>query len=114
MRRARSSRAWLLAGAMLLGFVPLSLAVGEVSRTGVEAPPAAVTEPPRPVHGPGPVRVECWQEGVRILEEGGLRGLSIPGATRESSISFSRQGDPNASVFLLPVADGVCLIQPEG
>ncbi|MGH6913370.1 MAG: hypothetical protein ACREH3_06650 [Geminicoccales bacterium] len=114
MSRARFPRAWLLLGAALLMLAPLSLAVGEVTRTEGGAPPAATTEPPRPVHGPEPLRVECWQEGVRILEERGLSGLSIAAATRESSVSFKRQGDGNASVFLLPVADGVCLIQPEG
>jgi hypothetical protein len=114
MKLAVFSRACLLSGAALLALVPLSLAVGEVTRTDGGTPPAATTEPARPVHGPGPVRVECWQEGVRILEERGLSGLSIAAATRESSVSFKRQGDGNASVFLLPVADGVCLIQPEG
>lgn len=113
MSRAGSLRAWLLGAAMLLAVGPLSLAVGEVTRTDVDPPPAATTEPPRPVHADEPLRLECWQEGVRVVEQAGLRGLSIPAATRESSVSFKRQGDANASVFLLPVADGLCLVRPE-
>jgi hypothetical protein len=101
-----------MAGAALLALVPVSLAVGEVTRTEGTSPPAMTTEPPRPVHGPGPVRVECWQEGTRIIDQRGLSGLSIAAATRESSVSFKGRGG-QASVFLLPLADGLCLIQPE-
>ena len=114
MRPARASRAWLMAGAALLALVPVSLAVGEVTRTESAPPPAKTTEPPRPVHGPGPLRVECWQEGTRIIDQRGLSGLSIAAATRESSVSFKRRDGGQASVFLLPLADGLCLIQPEG
>lgn len=108
----RPARASLMAGAALLALVPVSLAVGEVTRTEGTSPPAMTTEPPRPVHGPGPVRVECWQEGTRIIDQRGLSGLSIAAATRESSVSFKGRGG-QASVFLLPLADGLCLIQPE-
>ena len=114
MRRLRLSRAWFLAGAALLALVPLSFAVGEVTRTESGPPPTTTTEPPRPVHGPGPLRVECWQEGTRIIDQRGLSGLSIAAATRESTVSFKRRGGGQASVFLLPLADGLCLIQPEG
>jgi hypothetical protein len=114
MRPARVSRAWLLAGAALLALVPVSLAVGEVTRTEGGAPPAMTTEPPRPMHGPGPLRVECWQEGTRIIDQRGLSGLSIAAATRESSVSFKGREGGQASVFLLPLADGLCLIRPEG
>ena len=114
MRSARISRAWLLAGAALLVLVPFSLAVGEVTRTEGGTPPATTTKPARPMHGPGPVRVECWQEGTRIIDQRGLSGLSIAAATRESSVSFKAREGGHASVFLLPFADGLCLIQPEG
>jgi hypothetical protein len=114
MSPARVSRAWLLAGAALLALVPVSLAVGEVTRTEGGSPPAMTTEPARPVHGPGPLRVECWQEGTRIIDQRGLSGLSIAAATRESSVSFKGRESGQASVFLLPLADGLCLIRPEG
>jgi hypothetical protein len=114
MKRARFSRAWLVAGASLLLLVPVSLALGEVTRTEGASPPATTTKPPRPLHGPGPVRVECWQEGTRIIDQRGLSGLSIAAATRESSVSFKGREGGQASVFLLPLADGLCLIQPEG
>ena len=113
MRRVRIARAWLLAGAALLALVPIPFALSEVTRTESGTPPATTTKPSRPMHGPGPVRVECWQEGTRIIDQRGLSGLSIATATRESSVSFKRRGGGQASVFLLPLADGLCLIQPE-
>jgi hypothetical protein len=113
MRPMRVSCAWLLAGAALLALVPVSFSAGEVTRTEGWAPPAMTTKPPRPLHGPAPLRVECWQEGTRIIDQRGLSGLSIAAAARESSVSFKEREGGQASVFLLPLADGLCLIQPE-
>lgn len=62
----------------------------------------------------GRLRVQCWQEGEEIIDQANLRGLSLSSATRQESVSFKRVGDDQPSVFILAVADGMCLIQPIG
>lgn len=85
------------------------------AKTSEPPPPAYMTEPvkesTRPVHV-SRLRAQCWQEGVKIIDQTDLEGLSLNAASRESSVSFKRRGDDGASVFLLPFADGLCLIQP--
>lgn len=62
----------------------------------------------------GRLRVQCWQEGEEIIDQTNLRGLSLSAATRQESVTFKRVGDDQPSVFILAVADGMCLIQPIG
>lgn len=88
------------------------MAGAELATTPGVKPPVA-TIPARPVHQ-NELRIQCWQEGRKIIDERDLRGLSINDATRRESVSLKGTGDETASVFLLPVADAVCLIQPAG
>lgn len=91
------------------------IAAAELATTKDVAPRLA--QPSGPRISPEPVtrselRLQCWQEGVEIIDRRRLRGLSINDATRRESVSLRREGDEGASVFLLPVANGLCLIQP--
>lgn len=75
-------------------------------------PEASRPAPLRPMNE-APLRAQCWQRGVKIIDESGLAGLSINSATRQNTVTFKRDKQTQASVFLLPLADALCLLQPE-
>jgi len=97
--------------AVLLLLLASPVAAEVTTRAGEDAPGRGPA--PRPVHD-APLRAECWQEGVKIIDQADLRGLALPAATRESTVSFKGPEAEQASVFLLPLADALCLIRPEG
>jgi hypothetical protein len=102
----------LLAACALAVLLPISLTRSEVSKTGEPEPPAGPERlAPVPVHDTE-LRAQCWQQGVKIIDQADLQGLSLNAATRERTVSFKRQSEPQPSVFILPFADGLCLIQP--
>lgn len=103
----------LAAVALLVAGAPW-LAQGEVTKKPAqETPPAEAQIEPRPVHAGVPIRVQCWQDGVKIIDQAGLSGLSINAVTRQRSVSFKRSGDGQPTVFVLPFDESLCLIQPE-
>lgn len=111
--RRDTLRSGLLLTALAVALVaPITLTRGEVTKTGEPDPvPSRERVAPRPVHD-GVLRAECWQQGVKIIDQEGLQGLSLNAATRDVSVSFKRTNEDQPSVFLLPFADGLCLIQP--
>lgn len=112
-----------LALAMALGLTALGPIAApshaEVTRTAAESAPPVDSAPaarrgvPRPIHGRGPLQVQCWQEGTKIIDQGALAGLSLNAVTKQKSVGFKRTGDDQPTVFVLPFEDGLCLIQPE-
>ncbi len=95
----------------------LLLAVGLTGGTLVQAevvgskdqPPA----PKSPVIHDEPVALECWQEGRRIIQRDGLKGLAVKAVTRKGAVAFKQQDGNGPDIFLLPFDDGLCLIAPE-
>jgi hypothetical protein len=59
-----------------------------------------------------PVRLQCWQHGVRIIDERGLTtpALNLPGEF--NALSFSRPG-AGRSVILVTLSKNACLITEE-
>ena len=102
----------LVAACGLALLAPISLLRSEVSKTGEPEPRPG---PERLALGPTSdvaLRAQCWQEGVKIIDQDGLQGLSLKALTEQQSVSFKRLAETNASVFILPFADGLCLVQP--
>lgn len=112
MKRDTLRPGLLLAACALTLVLPISLSRSEVSKTGEPEPrPGPERLAPVPVHDTE-LRAQCWQEGVKIIDQTDLQGLSLNAATRERTVSFKRQSEQQPSVFILPFADGLCLIQP--
>jgi hypothetical protein len=98
-------------GLALLAAVPLGRS--EVNRT---------SEPPQraaPDNGVAVVpadqqalRAQCWQEGVKIIDQDGLQGLALNEALKKQSVTFSNDGR-QPQTLILPFADGMCLIRSE-
>ena len=103
----------VVAGALALG-APLSLGWGEVTKSGEPTPRA---RPEALALGPADgteLRAQCWQEGVKIIDQDRLQGLSLNALTEQQSVSFKRLAEQQPSVFILPFAAGLCLVQPAG
>jgi hypothetical protein len=114
MKRPTRTVCLLAAACGLAVLLPWSMTKGEVTRTAdFEPVPAEQQIEPVPIHNNVVLRTQCWQEGVKIVDQGGLRGIDLNAVTRQRSVSFKRQGEKQPSVFLLPLADALCLVQPE-
>ncbi len=85
---------------------------GEVTKQkrASEMATPAISQAPRIATGT-PLRVECWQEGRKIIDEEALYGFSINSLLDRTSVSFRRaaQGDP--TVFIISLKRSTCLIR---
>ena len=92
---------------------PVPLGRGEISRTGDPAPrpaPAEITLVPADER---PLRAQCWQEGVKIIDQTGLRGLALNEALKQQTLTFQGVNAQQPRTLILPLADALCLIQPD-
>jgi len=75
-------------------------------------------EPPAPkkngvtIHD-DPVQLECWQDGLRIIRQKGLSGVSIKSVTRKDAIAFKPADGKQPEIFLLSFDGSLCLVSPE-
>lgn len=112
MRNLAGAGLLVAIGAITANVLPA--ANGEVTPKPVAPPPPIQAEiPARPVHADMRLRVQCWQKGIKIIDQTDLSGLSLNAVTRQRSVSFKREGDPQPSVFVLPFEDSLCMIQPD-
>ena len=106
-------RMWTFAAAGLAVALTTAIALAKVEQDPSKAPQARAKEASlQPLHT-APLRAQCWQKGVKVVDEDDLRGLSITAATRRDTVTFKRGDDEGASVFLLPLGESLCLLQPE-
>jgi hypothetical protein len=106
-------RMWTFAAAGIAVALTTAIALAKVEQDPSKAPQVRAKEASlQPVHT-APLRAQCWQRGVKIVDEDDLRGLSITAATRRDTVTFKRSDDEGASVFLLPLGESLCLLQPE-
>ncbi len=59
------------------------------------------------------VQLECWQNGLRIIRQQGLSGVSVKSVTRKDAIAFKPADSNQPEVFLLSFEDSLCLVSPE-
>lgn len=63
------------------------------------------------VTAPVAMRLECWQQGQRIIAEAPLQGFNLGTALRGQAVLF--QADNGAAeVVVLPLGESTCLIRP--
>jgi hypothetical protein len=58
------------------------------------------------------VQLQCWQNGVQVINLDELQGLSVSAASQTSSASFKRQNEEQPTVFILSFGDSLCLASP--
>jgi hypothetical protein len=113
MTRDMKRAGLLLAAGGLALLAMVSLGRSEVSRTPAPAPrptPAEITLVPA---GELALRAQCWQEGVRIIDQNGLQGLALTELVKQQAVTFSGADGEQPRTLILPFADGMCLIQQE-
>jgi hypothetical protein len=98
-------------GLALLAAVPLGRS--EVSRTSEPAQRSAPNNGVAVVPADGQaLRAQCWQEGIKIIDQDGLQGLALNEVLKKQSVTFSNDGR-QPRTLILPFADGMCLIQSD-
>lgn len=58
----------------------------------------------------GPVRLECWQEGRKIIERADLAGPALGPAGAGGTIRFGQDGRNGPEAILVTSATTACLI----
>lgn len=58
-----------------------------------------------------PLRVECWQEGRKIIDEEALFGFSVSSLFDRASVSFRRKAQGDPTVFIVSLKHSTCLIR---
>lgn len=105
-------RVGLLAAACGLALLAMgSLGHGEVSRTREATPRAAPEEITLVPAEDTALRTQCWQYGVKIIDQDGLRGLAIQESLKQQGLTF-RGDSTQAQTLIVPFADGMCMVQP--
>ncbi len=105
----------------LLGFGSLIVIVlgltapharSEISVTGGQPPPMAAapaTESPTQAQA---LWVQCWQDGVKIIDEKNIFGIRLRNLIEQETIGFSGRDSNNGNVYIIPVNDvSTCLIK---
>lgn len=63
----------------------------------------------------GAVRLQCWQQGSRIIDEGDLRDAAVNYFDTSNSLRFRRGSAPGRMVMLLsPAPETTCLLIEDG
>jgi hypothetical protein len=100
----------LLAGVALLATAPLVRS--EISRNGEPAPDAVPLERALVPPGEQQLTAQCWQEGVKIIDQTGLQGLALTEFVKQQAVTFGGPRGERPKTLILPFADAICLIQP--
>jgi len=56
------------------------------------------------------LRLQCWQNGVRIIDETGLAGISVKSLLEPETLLFN-SGREEARVIVLSLEESTCLVQ---
>ena len=84
----------------------------EISVTGGRLPPMAAapaTESPAQAQA---LWVQCWQDGVKIIDEKNIFGIRLRNLIEQEAIGFSGRDSNNGNVYIIPVNDvSTCLIK---
>ncbi|CAK0782017.1 exported hypothetical protein [Gammaproteobacteria bacterium] len=61
----------------------------------------------------GPVHLQCWQYGVKVIDERGLEQTALSSTREPGVMSFRRDADAKGSVLVVPTANAICLVKNE-
>ncbi|WP_448203131.1 hypothetical protein [Azospirillum sp. sgz302134] len=61
----------------------------------------------------GRVRVQCWQDGEKIIDEADLNVLSLSVASQINALRFRRPGEPETTLSIVSQNRTSCLLSPK-
>jgi hypothetical protein len=106
-------RVGLLAAAGGLALLAtVSLGRGEVSRSSEPAAESSAELAVVPASELA-LRTQCWQDGIKIIDQTGLQGLALNESLKQASLTFHGASRQQPWTYILPLADALCLIQPD-
>jgi hypothetical protein len=107
-----------LAVAIAFG-VAASQGYGEIAVTGGPKPAAATVaveaKGPKsePIQLSASLWVQCWQYGVKIIDEKDVSGIRLQNLIERDSLGFRGRNSVNGDIYVVPVnGDSTCLIKP--
>ncbi len=90
----------------------------EIAVTGGQLPPIAapIARAPAPAtESPTQAQalwVQCWQDGVKIIDEKNIFGIRLRNLIEQETIGFSGRDSNNGNVYIIPVNDvSTCLVK---
>lgn len=108
-----------LAIAIALGFAAVPQGRSEIAVAGgpkvTKAAPAADTKAQtgEPMSGGASMRIQCWQYGVKIIDEKDVFGVRVQNLIDRDSLGFKGRNSKNGDIYVIPVnGDSTCLIKP--
>lgn len=107
-----------LAIAIALGFATTP-GHSEISIAGGQKPTSATPlpegQPPAtdPAKQSASLWVQCWQYGVKIIDEKNVYGIRLQNLIERDSLGFKGRDAKNGDIYVIPVnGDSTCLIKP--
>jgi hypothetical protein len=102
---------------LILGAVLTAALAGMAAATVVNEngpPVGAKSGGAAPLTPGGAVRLQCWQHGIRIIDEASLRDAAVNFFDSSNSLRFRRNGGADQMVMLVnPSPETTCLLQEE-
>ena len=84
---------------------------GLVLATSAEAEISKVAPSTSDVVAPGMrLRVQCFQKGVKIVDEEQLEAVNINPVSRNNSLTFRRRGQEGVAVSVLALDETTCVL----
>lgn len=84
---------------------------GEIAKRNGPAPKQTAQHASPRLAADTPLRVECWQDGQRIITEDKLYGFTMNSLLDNSSLSFRRAPGGDVNLFILSLKHSTCLIR---
>ncbi len=85
------------------------LALGPLPASANSGAPAPKSPPL--LRPQGPLELSCWQDGEKIIQETGLRALSLSGEFSEKTLSFTRDEGAEPRLLVLNMGRSLCLVK---
>lgn len=90
---------------LISGMIGNDVAVAEIMAKGAAGG--------QPFHQGSRFRLQCWQEGKKVVDQPSLQSMTVGPALNGSTISFRRRGERGASIVLISVDRSLCMTSPE-
>ncbi len=103
--------AWLLSGtAAMLGLFAVVPEVRSEITNLIEQPAPHLKTGQRLISSDN-LELQCWQQGIKIIDEEGLGGVSVSTLLQQESVSFGAATGRSPTVLLLSLDEATCLVR---
>ena len=108
MTRARRTLTLLAAAVAMLPIGTGPTARAEIT-TGV--PPSVPPPTSLRISANQPVKAECWQQGVKILDQTGLWSINLGSLLRDQTVLLQSRQDGPPDLYILAAGQATCIVR---